>query len=60
MNDKGFLPDLTKETVLEMSKDFDFKTFFETNPHIALITITQYDVIIVYANTANENFKIVL
>ena len=57
MNDKGFLQELTKETVLEMTREFNFKTFFETKPHIALVAITQYDVIIVHANTANENFK---
>ena len=29
MNDKGFLPDLTKEIILEMSQDFDFETFLK-------------------------------
>ena len=56
-NEEEFFQDLDVEMMKKMSENFDFKQFYETSPHIALITITQYDVIIIYSNTTNKDFE---
>ena len=57
MVNKEQINQLTRKDIREMSKKFDLIKFYETQPHIAIIAITPYDVIIITSNFKEGEYR---